>query len=153
MKNFLTCLILMCLALPVQAEDHDETKEVTLSVRTIKASNAGAATKISVDKRLNDLESKLEDLPYKEYVLRSSQQVVIPIKHKQSVHLPEGQNLDMRLLYLKKNGLGLWLNWNDKAGMNLLNSRIHLNCREPVIAGTDAPDGGAYLLAVEVKNP
>lgn len=105
-----------------------------------------------MDKRLGDIKSKLETLPYGTFSLRSSQRVEVPVKKKRIIKLPDGQQLTMRLLYRNERKLGIWIDWLDDAGMQLLNSKIHLQCTEPVLAGTDNSDGSAMLLAIALED-
>ena len=105
-----------------------------------------------VDEELNDLEYKLQALPYRSYRLIASREVALPVEHKQSLRLQGGQTLNLRLLYADKTRVGMWLGWLDKSGGTLLDTRVHFNRAEPMLAGTDSSKKCGMLLALEVKG-
>lgn len=127
-------------------------EDVYLRIETINASTGEGDANAKIDKRLKKISWKLENLPYKNFELKSSQKVQVPLKKKQIVRLPNGQELTLRLLYKNDTRLGIWINWLDKSGMQLLNSKIHLGCTDPMVAGTDNTDGSASLLAIALES-
>lgn len=136
--------------------EFSHNREVTLRVRTINAlhsnSSAGVPGEKEIDGRLRDLQDRFESLPYNKFTLRSSELVDVPLKRKSSVRLPDGHTLTFRVLYRNEKKLGLWLDWLDDMGMMVLNSKVHLNCHDPFLAGTDNVRGGGLLLAVAVED-
>jgi hypothetical protein len=153
-QSELFTFLLFCLVLAPAvsiAEGPIKDGPVRLMVRTI-AAYPEARKGPRIDARLKDISWKLESLPYKSFSLDSSRQIKVKMKKKRVLKLPDGQQLTLRLLYKNEKKLGIWIDWLDKAGMQLLNSKIHLGCSDPVLAGTDNPDGSASLLAIALSG-
>ena len=144
------CVLLLPLAL--QAEGPIKKGPVALMVRTIDAYPDKKGGGPRIDTRLKDISWKLEDLPYQTFSLESARTVKVKMKKKRVVKLPDGQELTLRMAYKNEKKLGIWIDWRDRAGMNLLNSKIHLGCSDPVLAGIDNPDGSASLLAIALAK-
>lgn len=136
----------------VRADDVVGVAPSHVRVRTISATGDIKKDPLTIDPALQDLAKKFSDLPYAQFSLLSSQKVKVPLKKLQKVTLPEQQTLTLRLIYRNERKLGIWLEWMDTQGMQLLNSKIHLHCTEPVLAGTDNTDGSAQLLAVALED-
>ena len=129
----------------------EAAKEVTLKVCTISARNEKRAEP-HIDSNLERLSSKLKELPYDTFTLKSSEDVVVPVEEIRKFILPDNHELSIRLLYLNHKRLGIWLEWKDEKGMSLLNTRLHLNCTEPVIAGTESSNEEGLVLAVSAER-
>ena len=147
----LLSMCFLCIESVVQAEPVPQ-EDVYLRIQTINASIGEVDGDAKIDKRLKKISWKLENLPYKKFELQFSEKVQVPLKKKQLVRLPNGQELTLRLLYKNDTKLGIWINWLDKSGMQLLNSKIHLGCTDPMVAGTDNTDGSASLLAIAFEK-
>ncbi|NLF24951.1 MAG: hypothetical protein GX589_04745 [Deltaproteobacteria bacterium] len=165
------CLALFAVASPSTAEPRskviskEQTNEVTLRVRAIRAHGVmlkkvktaedrkGARTKPQyLDQELADLESKLRALPYRTYRLITSREVVLPVMKQQTVRLQGGQTLNLRLLYADRARIGMWLNWLNKAGSTLLDTRVHFNRGEVMLTGTESSSKCGMLLSLEVLS-
>jgi hypothetical protein len=135
------------------------TNAINLRVRTFVASNQSTDehseqkhSDQKIDERLADLKNRLKELPYDTFTLKSFENVQVPVKKREMVRLPNGQTLEFRLLYRDDHKLGMWLDWHDEYGLQLLNSRMHLSCKESFLAGTEDSRGGAYFLAVALDR-
>ena len=148
--ELVTVLLLLLFLSPLVCVADKTIKDgpVVLKVSTIDAYPKKSSEGPRIDVRLHDISKKLEDLPYESFSLHSSQKIKVKAKKKRVVRLPDGQKLTLRLSYKNENKLGIWIEWVDKAGMKLLNSKIHLGCSDPVVAGTDNTDGSASLIAI-----
>jgi len=138
-----------------------ESNQVRVFVRTIQASdpldaNAVADHSVAVDQNLSDLRVKLSSLPFKSFRLISSKEEDLCLRRKETMHLPNGQSLAFRPMYMDEQRVGLWLSWKDESGSDILNTRIHFNTADSVLTGTDAsPDTGLILAikAVPIERP
>lgn len=138
---------------------------VTLSVRAIQASaptegdketvGRGKATqsgRAQLDPELKDIESRLINLPFSRFQLLASKNETITIKQKNSLQLPNGQKLTFRPMYMDHKKVGLWLNWRDKDGSEILNTRVHFDSNESVVTGTDCAHDQGLILAIKAQQ-
>jgi hypothetical protein len=151
-----------------EAQEVAQAPGITVRVRTIRAAGrvteppadeqgkeqakAARIGKLAVDDGLQDLLSKLRQLPYRNYRLGITRDVVVPVKQKQTVRLNGGQVLNLRLLYAEGAKMGMWIRWTDKHGAALLDTRMHFNRSEPMIAGTDSGEKCGHILALSVLD-
>ncbi len=129
---------------------------MTISVRTIEASeptrdahqtDSGPALK--VDRDLTDIQSRLANLPFSHFELLASKQETLTIKKKNSIQLPNGQTLWFRPMYMEHKKVGLWLNWKEKDGSEILNTRVHFDSNDAVVTGTDCESNKGLILAIK----
>jgi hypothetical protein len=145
------------------AGPEEQNSAVTLRVRAIRAhglivkkakaaeERKGTRTKPQyLDQELADLETKLHALPYRTYRLITSREVVLPVMKRQTLRLQGGQTLNLRLLYADPARIGMWLNWLNKAGNTLLDTRVHFNRTEAMLTGTESSSKCGMLLSLEV---
>ena len=153
LKIIYTCLLLLP-ALVFAGEDN----QVTVSIKSIACSEEKAAGdgKLTVDPQLQGLKKKLKDIPYKDFNLACSKSVVIPMKEKQHLTLDDGDKLSLELLYVDEERVGLWIDWRDPKGMQLLDTRMHFGCHETMLAGADGGEdsnsGKVLAIAITEKN-
>ena len=103
----------------------------------------------SIDADLSDLRSKLENLPFSAYRLISSREEQISLMKRDVIHLPNGQSLAFRPVYMEGRRVGLWLSWRDNSGADILDTRIHFDTDESVLTGTDATNDSGLILAIK----
>lgn len=130
--------------------------QVIVSVRTVRASDplTGPATrKLKIDERIRDLSQKLSKLPYGAYSLLSAERLTIGMKHRQSLTLAGGQTLTVRPLYADDERVGMWLKWQEPNGAEILDTRMHFDYGESMIAGTDNTPESGVILAIDVSKP
>lgn len=161
-RKLLCTLFLLAVCTRSAADDKVLTHEsVLVRVRTVKAHGAlprGAAvrqtnvTEISIDRDIQDLASNLEKLPYAHFQLLSSSDVAVPLKKKESVRLIGGQTLAVRPLYCNKERVGIWLDWQDADGTELLNTKLHFDQGESMSLGTDRTEDTGLIYAISVTS-
>lgn len=138
---------------------------VTLSVRAIQASaptergketaersDATQSNRTQLDPELKDIEGRLINLPFSRFQLLASKNETITIKQKNSLQLPNGQKLTFRPMYMDHKKVGLWLNWRDKDGSEILNTRVHFDSNESVVTGTDCAHDQGLILAIKAEQ-
>jgi hypothetical protein len=148
--------------LPVDAltEENDRSPTtVMLSVRAIQASTPierdkdgqarPTAPSAQLDPELRDIEGSLSNLPFARFQLLASKNETITIKQKNSLQLPNGQKLTFRPMYMDNKKVGLWLNWRDKDGSEILNTRVHFDANDSVVTGTDCAHDQGLILAIK----
>jgi hypothetical protein len=145
----------------VTDKEHSSTT-VMLSVRAIQASapleqdketaarsDAKQPNPTQIDPELKDLEGRLINLPFSRFQLLASKEETITIKQKNSLQLPNGQKLTFRPMYMDRKKVGLWLNWRDRDGSEILNTRVHFDSNESVVTGTDCAHDQGLILAIK----
>ena len=127
--------------------------QVEVNVRVVKAENDidDGYTSPRLDVRLDDIRAKLEQLPFRHFSYLSSERVIIPIKRKQIVTFASGQTLALRPVYCEQEKIGLWLRWSEKNGDEILDTRLHVNPGESMLAGTDSSPTTGLILAIDVE--
>ena len=139
-------------------QPNPEDTEIKISVRAIQASephkneNSEASLegrKIKVVGEIKDLETRLSQLPFNNFQLLSSKEETLAIKHRDSLQLPNGHTLIFRPIYADDHKAGLWLNWRDRDGSEILNTRIHFDADESVLTGTECAEDKGLILAIK----
>lgn len=150
-----TACVFCCQASQVLADDSVRGQRVTVLVRSVKASNpaqGGGAANTEIDKRIEDLRSKLETLHFKSFRLLSTETRVVNLERKETMQVGEGSTLVVRPLYVQDHRVGMWLKWRDSTGANILDTRMHFSAGESMITGADQTGDTGVLLAIDV-NP
>jgi hypothetical protein len=133
-----------------RACDYAEVKVVVRSIQAMGArERTGAGGEPTIDDSLTDLKQKLGMLPFSSFKLISSKEEQISLKRKEIVHLPNGQSIAFRPMYMNKERVGLWLSWKDTDGNDILNTRIHFDADESVLTGTDYLNNEGRILAIK----
>lgn len=131
---------------------------VNIRIRAIRAETAAPSGErnrdkvINCEKTLHDIDGKLRKLPFHTFSLVSSQSERIDLMKKETLYLSGGNELTVRPLYSEHGKVGLWLRWIDSAGAKVLDTRMHLATGESMVAGADAGQDTATVLAIDV-NP
>ncbi|MCB0339715.1 MAG: hypothetical protein KDD53_08925, partial [Bdellovibrionales bacterium] len=138
------CLTLsFCFTMALSREALAGTDSIEFQVRTVSATHlltspkTGRSAKVSyaIDRRLSDLKNKLKGLHYSNYDLVESHRSEIPFKTVKVIDLGSGQQLTVKPLYRKDDRVCLWVKWNDDKGLEVLDTRMHVNIGESTIAG------------------
>jgi len=103
----------------------------------------------AIDSSLADLRPKLAQLSFTSFRLLCSKQERISLMHKAVIHLPRGQSLAFRPVYMDNKRVGLWLNWKDANDGDILNTRIHFDTDDSVLTGTDSSHNSGLILAIK----
>jgi len=143
-------------------EQVEDAPVVTVFVRTISAMGPTEQDKTlndakqveststkKVDPTLKDLQPKLEDLPFSSFKLLASKQQNLQLRRREVIQLPNGQSLAFRPMYLDQKRVGLWLNWKDSGGAEILNTRIHFDADDAVLTGTEGEHDAGLILAIK----
>ena len=150
----------------VQADETAPRNEtIKVSVRAIQASVPHEASEneqsarsaeraIHVDQDLSDLQEKLIHLPFNTFRLISKKEETLALKTRDSLQLPNGQSLMFRPIYMDQHKVGqrkvgLWLNWKDRDGSEILNTRVHFDSQDTVLTGTDCSHNEGMILAIK----
>ncbi len=149
-------------------------KSILISVRGIRASQGrnamriqslsavspvGLESKRRVEKSLTDVSGQLEHLPFSNYRLLFRDTIRVGLKQKQLLRLRNGHSLMLRPLYIGGSRACLSVKWNDPAGETILDTRLHFDSTEPLLAGTentvgdDSHPATGMILAIGVSEP
>jgi len=105
----------------------------------------------SFDPRLADLRSKLQRLNFRTFKFVTSERKSVPITRKEVLDVGMGDTLTVRPIYVEKDRVGMYLNWQDRSGNCILNTRMHFKPGESVLTGMDHAAGDGMILAIDVK--
>jgi hypothetical protein len=142
----------------IAAEEHaDEASDVKIFVRTIEAtepvngdvSDENSLGVVHIDHALKDLQPKLTQLPFSSFKLLASKEEQVSLRKRETLHLPNGQSLALRPMYVDHKRVGVWLNWKDTGGTDILNTRIHFDADDSVLTGTDCHHDAGLILAIK----
>ncbi len=164
MKKTSSSLLVICLSLApflVCAEDSvpggGAAQSVTVEVRTVEASDPlpqlpqSEAVLINVAAQLDDLRPQLQKLHYRSFKLLGVQSQVVQLLQKGTLVLVNGHSLTVRPLYVSSKRIGLWLKWRDNTGVEVLDTRMHFDPGESMLAGTESEGRKGVVLAIDVK--
>ncbi len=144
-----------------------EKTKIRFSVRTIQANNtyhpsdesfhykmhsstdSGPTVTVSIDKHLRDIREKLLQLPFSHFHLISDHNNIITLKKKNRLTLPNNQVLFFKPIYVDGGKIGLWLNWKDHLGREMLNTRLHFNAFDSIVTGTNDGRNTGIILAIK----
>jgi len=155
-------MALVCLWVPcAEAQNLLAVGSVKVRVRALEASNlAGpgevqmsrvATQPVRLDPNIADLRSKLSRLNFRSYKLISVNDKVIPLTKRGTITFNGGDTLNFRPLYMENDKVGMWLRWEDKQGISLLDTRVHFAPGESFVTGTDSSNYTGLILAIDVK--
>jgi hypothetical protein len=102
------------------------------------------------DVTLNDLREKLERFPFRNFNLVTAHKRELGLHEREMLDLGEGQKLFVKFLGHKDRRVCLWMRWDDN-GMEVLDTRMHLNIGESVLTGTERARNSSLILAVDVE--
>lgn len=140
------------------SDDSPQPTSVKLSIRTIQASeprdispDQGATTQTQLDPTLGDIGAKLSRLPFAKFHLLAAKEETITLRKRNSIKLPNGQSLAFRPMSTENKKMGLWLNWKDSDGSEILNTRVHFDADDSVVTGTDCAHDKGLILAIKAE--
>lgn len=137
---------------PARAVQPASAEEVVVRVRTIRATELvdGEEVEVTVDESIRDLSAKLRQLHFRNFQLVASERQRVPLLRKQNIALTEGQQLTVRPLYVAQKRTGMWLKWSDRNGGPILDTRMHFECGESMLTGTERAGDTGVILAIDV---
>ena len=131
----------------------DEAEQLVVTIRAVRAAepvgDQGAGV-IRVDARVRDLGMKLSKLPYRNFSLISTERRLVPMRKRESVTLTGGQVVNLRPLDADSDRVGMWIRWMDQSGMEVLDTKMHFDFGESMIAGTESGPDSGMVLAIDV---
>ena len=147
-------------SLPAAAESADVdgcsaegSGTVQVLVRAIQASSPTTdnppPSPLILEDAIADLQPKLAQLPFRSFKLLSAKQEQLEVKHQETVKLPNGQTVALRPMFAADHRVGLWLNWLDTDGSEILNTRLHFDTEDSLVTGTDSSQNEGLLLAIK----
>jgi hypothetical protein len=135
------------------------SERVTVLVRTIQATKPvkegnSSSTEVSteLEQSLADLQPKLAQLPFRSFKLVASKEGYFEVAKKGTLNLPNGQSVGVRPIYADDHRMGMWLNWLDSDGSEILNTRLHFDCEDTIVTGTDSANDEGLLLAITASR-
>ena len=135
-----------------------DEEPVSIKIRAIRGDQELSKSEFeeverTIDISLSDIGPKLKELPYKNYHLVSSRIVSVPLKRKETFSLSGGQHVTVRPLGTDNGRVCLWIHWEDENGQKILDSRLHFNQGETMLAGTDHEESSGWVIAVQAERP
>ena len=111
----------------------------TLELRVIKATQpvGPPLTPAPLDKDLSDLQSSLATLPFTSFTQLKRMTKQVALKQKIGFSLCAGQTLFVRPLYKEAGRIGIWIRWTDGDGAPLLDTRMHIDDKHPILVGNE----------------
>ena len=130
--------------------------EIKINVESIACSNKRSDLEkpVKCDQKLLDLKHKLAQLPFENFVSTGVQQAKLATDKKQTFKLQNADLLTLELLYLEGSRVGLLIDWEDQSGMQLLDTRMHFDRNETMLAGadTDSEANNGKILAISLEK-
>lgn len=157
MAKFLMLSLFVCAVFLESTSSAFSEENVVVRVRIVKAddkSMIGFKNFVSndqLDPAISDLKDKLDTLPFEHFVLVSSEELSLPLKKKETISFLGGHSLQLRPLLIENNKVSLWLKWVDAKGVSILDTRMHFDSTQSMLAGTDSTDDTGLLLAINVN--
>lgn len=143
----------------VNSSGRATSETVTVLVRTIQATNPVAEDQPSapdapteIAESLSDLQPKLTQLPFRSFRLIASKEENLVLTRKGTLDLPNGQSVALRPIYADSHRMGMWLNWLDSDGSEILNTRVHFDSEDTIVTGTDSASNEGLLLAITASR-
>lgn len=135
----------------------EESKSINLKIESIECRDRQKklieSDKIVIHDSIRALKPKLKKLPYKSYHLDSVANVSLPSSERQEVKLKNGDMLALELLYFDNERVGLEIDWRDESDMKLLQTRMHFDQDDTMLAGAaDEESMQAKVLAISLAE-
>lgn len=145
-------LVLSLFLTSAQAED-----KIQVKLRLLQASEksmlgfSSFVTDAEVDPQLTDLREQLNVLPFEHFKVLNTEQLSISIRKKTAFTLSNGHKIVLKPLSVEGEQVSLWLKWKDETDQCLLDTRMHFDSSQAMLAGTDHNKDDGLLLAINVK--
>lgn len=116
----------------------------------VSSTSSGKRLGIVVDKEISDLTPQLSKLPFTHFSLLESETERIPLKSKSLLRLMSGDTLAVRPLGFENGKYCVWFKWMDKAGVRIIDTRLHLEPGRSMLTGTDGSNDTGTIIAIDV---
>ena len=135
----------------------ETAKSINLKIESIECRDRQKelikSDKIVIHDSIRSLKPKLKKLPYKSYHLDSVEKITLPDHQRHEIKLKNGDVLALELLYFDKQRIGLELDWRDSTNMKLLETRMHFDQDDTMLAGAaDEESMQAKMLAISLQD-
>jgi hypothetical protein len=141
----------------------EEIQSFRITVRAIDASGGNHPTNpqggtetpstIQLDDGLEDLRSRLEQLPFSTFRLVTNRVEQLPLKKRRELTgLPDGETLCLRPVSAENGRIGIFMKWRERSGSEILNARVQVDADEAILTGTDHGSSEARILAIRVDS-
>jgi hypothetical protein len=140
-----------------ESSENDARTHVVVAIRMIEALSPtepeakSHVREVLIPDSLQDIGDKLRRLNFAQFNLISTRAQRVPLMQKEKIFLERGQTVVVRPLYVEGNRIGMWIKWKDAAGAEVLDTRMHFDSGENVIAGTENFEQGGLVLAIHVS--
>lgn len=137
----------------ISANSFAEKKNIGFDLYSIEAIGVRqSSVKVKMNRSLAPFKDHLLQYPFHNYRIKYMSQISVPVMEKEKFLLSDNESLDLRVLYCEQKRASLWINWKDEAGRELLDTRVHFNKNEPLIAGIEEGEFKGKLLLLKVKD-
>lgn len=142
------------------AQVQPEIRRFLVSVRSVGADNqivtpvvnGPLAETVAVDERISDLRDKLKNLKYRHFALLESTERTVTENQIETVPLYGGHSVALKPVRFGRGRIGLWLRWTDERGSEVLNTKMHFDSRESMLAGMEREGNKGVILAIGVRH-
>ena len=146
----LTLLATFLLVSPLlSASAEDPAQSAMVRIRSVLAYHGDGEAQ-SIDPSIKDLEIQLQRLPFTKFQLAEDRRELLSMKSKELIRLSTGDKLSVRPLYMQEGKLCIWLRWVGADGMQVLDTRLHIEPGSSILAGTESSEKRATVLAIGV---
>lgn len=126
----------------VEVPEAKAEPEYRITIRAVEARIAApdsrGQNRAMVDDRLKDIRTKLEQIErFNQFSMVSSFERVMRLKQVEQIDLIGGQILRIKPVSFNPPRVCLWLRWEDSNGEEILDSRMHFNTADSVLAGME----------------
>lgn len=113
------------------------------------ASTSDAAAGPTLDDRLQDLEPQLKELDFQHFAQLDSHEIELPLRGRQTLPLMDGDQLTIRPVAYDGEKVCVWIKWRDRAGTEILDSRMRFTVGQDMILGADKGEASGMVLAIK----
>lgn len=124
--------------------------DTLVRIRSVTAQTGGS--EFSIDPALQDLTGQLQQLPFKTFTLSEERSGRFDMMSKGTLRFASGDRVQVRPLYEEDGRVCLWFRWTDGAGVQVLDTRLHVEPGTSILAGTESSDDKALVFAVGVER-
>ncbi len=130
------------------------SKDVQLEIVVVRASipfeGENRVGERNFPPSLSSIRGLLTAVPYRSFQMIENRALQISLKQKKRLAIGDSQLLLIRPLYIRDDRLCLWLKWKDQRGMSVLDSRMHIELGQSMVAGVEGEGNNALILAIRV---
>lgn len=131
----------------------EKIEKIGFDLFSIEANGVRQSTaRVSMNKSLAPFKDHLLQFPFHNYKIRYLTQISLPVKTSEKFYLSDNEVLQLKVLYCEDKRASIWINWQDSEGNEVLDTRLHFNKDEPIIAGVEEGEFKGKFLLLKLKN-